>query len=227
MADCTVIRPPPDRSPIRTTLAREISSNPSSLRHLNKSNAVRNRNEKNLPAPHTTARHTRMEQNWGEPRTAPGDQIAASGGESAVAALGIPRVPTRKDNQAGAAIKEQTRRRSQKGKRGRGSERKKEKKKKPRLCHEFPPGVARKLGGFVGAGSCGDWGWNSRRRWCGLFPAGRRGGRRGDTVGGGGSRARGPKSGEENKDDGEVLFGPNPNLLLRERKRIGSIGLAR
>lgn len=70
-----------------------------------------------------------MEQNWGEPRTAPGDQIAASGGESAVAALGIPRVPTRKDNQAGAAIKEQTRRRSQKGKRGRGSERKKEKKK--------------------------------------------------------------------------------------------------
>jgi hypothetical protein len=47
---------------------------------------------------------------------------------------------------------------------------------------------------------------------------GREGGRRGDTVGGGGSRARGPKSGEENKDDGEVLFGPNPNLLLRVEK---------
>jgi hypothetical protein len=176
-----------------------------------------------------------MEQNWGEPRTAPGDQIAASGGESAIAALGIPRVPTRKDNQAGAAIKEQTRRRSQKGKRGRGSERKKGKKKNPpRLCHEFPPGVARKLGGFVGAGSCGDWGSNSRRRWwlvrslpgrrC-RGSGGRRGGRRGDTVGGGGARARGPKSGEEIKDDGEVLFGPNPNLLSTER--IGSIGLAR
>lgn len=172
-----------------------------------------------------------MEQNWGEPRTAPGDQIAASGGESAIAVLGIPRVPTRKDNQAGAAIKEQTRRRSQKGKRGRGSERKKE-KKPPAALSRISAGSGPQIGRICWCGKLWGLGVELAEALVRSLPGrrcrgsgGRRGGRRGDTVGGGG--ARGPKSGEEIKDDGEVLFGPNPNLLLRERKRIGSIGLAR
>lgn len=122
-----------------------------------------------------------MEQNWGEPRTAPGDQIAASGGESAIAALGIPRVPTRKDNQAGAAIKEQTRRRSQKGKRGRGSERKKRgfvrnfRREWPANWADLLVREAVGIGGRTRGGAGG---------WCGLFPAGGAGAAEGDGEGG-------------------------------------------
>jgi hypothetical protein len=77
---------------------------------------------------------------------------------------------------------------------------------------------ARELGGFVGAGSC-DWGGTrGGAAAAGLFPGAGAGAEEGETEMGRHSRwwAR-AKSGQEIKNDGEVLFGPNPNFVVRVR----------